>query len=389
MASKSKRLNFSVLERDILLRLIEKNIEIVESKKNDGLTVRRKDAAWARIVAAFNAEHDVVKRTHRQLRKYWNNLKMRAKKSTAVNGYSTLKLPTAKSPAASSTKPTGAASSWNSCGVKTTGGTANDRVGLAQVACANTLADGILLSSLVPIVVKNEPNDPWSPLQGHQNQWEQPQQQQPQQQPQQQELERDAAEHFSPVLEAGPDEDEAEAYSDGRSNGEVENGDGEYGDILDSDAEDMGEVFGCESDSDFRHETADGHPETNCDSSPGQQQWTSVDYARSEHEAKMALLAIQMETAHEQRQLAREIREQTRKRFRLEIQVLEEKRRYRRMKMKALYPQGHSMLPCTHEPGGDLASEKTVDCGKAPPPDKQTSASRHCQNAEQAVVKAT
>ena len=70
-------------------------------------------------------------------------------------------------------------------------------------------------------------------------------------------------------------------------------------------------------------------------------QWTALDLARREHEAKMALLTVQMETAHEQRELAREVRQQTRQRHRLEMQVLEEKRRYRRRKLNSLGAAPH------------------------------------------------
>ncbi len=91
----TKRLHFSILERNFLLRLLEENIDIVESKSNDGVTMRRKDETWARIVSRFNAEPSVVKRTPRQLRKCWTNMKMRAKKS---DGSSSLPALVARAP---------------------------------------------------------------------------------------------------------------------------------------------------------------------------------------------------------------------------------------------------------------------------------------------------
>ncbi|XP_038050109.1 uncharacterized protein LOC119723499 [Patiria miniata] len=331
MESRSKRLNFSVLERDVLLRLIEANIEIVESKRNDGMTVRRKDAAWSRIVAGFNAEHNVVKRTHRQLRKYWNNLKMRAKKSMSSNGYSTLNLPTAGSVALRMGK-----SNSRSPGIpnKTPDGM------VSNGACATT-SGRMPSSSLGTVVVKSEPKDAWS------------------YQEQQSQEGKDGAELCSPVplTEGGQDDEEVDEHP-GRSNGEVTDPEAEFEDVHDSDDEEIGEVFHCEGDSDYRHETAAGVM-SDFDNPSSHHQWTAMDYARNEHEAKMALLTVQMETAHEQRELAREVREQTRQRHRLEMQVLEEKRRYRRIKMNALTPHGHSLVHGTHEPRALEPKQKT------------------------------
>ncbi|KRT84929.1 hypothetical protein AMK59_2990, partial [Oryctes borbonicus] len=60
-----------------LTQLIER-FDILKSKSMDGTTISRKNEAWHRIACLFNAHQETkVKRTPRQLKKLWNNMKHR------------------------------------------------------------------------------------------------------------------------------------------------------------------------------------------------------------------------------------------------------------------------------------------------------------------------
>ncbi|XP_033637312.1 myb/SANT-like DNA-binding domain-containing protein 3 [Asterias rubens] len=273
----TKRLHFSILERNFLLRLLEENIDIVESKCNDGITMRRKDETWARIVSRFNAEPSVVKRTPRQLRKCWTNMKMRAKKSDGssslpglVARHTPQKHETREGPVSVRLQPDS-----DQMGVK------YDSVFSGSGESGADSANGT--------DVKMIPVECWS-------------------------------------------DNEVDGSYSGLGGGS-EDEDGDEGSYHQQDVEERARADFHTSETDFRHETA---------ADSNNSQWTGMDYTRNEHEAKMSLLTIQMETAHEQRELAREMREQTRQRHRLEMQVLEEKRRYRRMKMNRMSSQGKS-----------------------------------------------
>ena len=75
----AKRSYFSELERTILTELVEKYLSIIECKKSDFRSIRRKNEIWTKISEEFNAQMVVQQRTDKQLKKCWENRKSRAK----------------------------------------------------------------------------------------------------------------------------------------------------------------------------------------------------------------------------------------------------------------------------------------------------------------------
>ncbi|GJQ83884.1 hypothetical protein Trydic_g19825 [Trypoxylus dichotomus] len=68
---------FTNVEKNILTQLIER-FDVLNSKSMDGTTISRKNEAWHRIACLFNVHQETkVKRTPRQLKKLWNNMKHR------------------------------------------------------------------------------------------------------------------------------------------------------------------------------------------------------------------------------------------------------------------------------------------------------------------------
>ena len=73
-----------VLEKQqVILELIEANSDIIESKKNYGRTIDKKEKTWDEIVVKFNARHGVTAQNKKQLKAAWKNFKTKAKKEVA------------------------------------------------------------------------------------------------------------------------------------------------------------------------------------------------------------------------------------------------------------------------------------------------------------------
>ncbi|XP_064625947.1 myb/SANT-like DNA-binding domain-containing protein 3 [Lineus longissimus] len=76
----STRQYFSELERSLLIELVDKYKETLESKKNDYKCIKAKSEAWTKVADNFNSQNGVVKRDVKQLKKCWDNIKSSAKK---------------------------------------------------------------------------------------------------------------------------------------------------------------------------------------------------------------------------------------------------------------------------------------------------------------------
>lgn len=83
MTTKVKSPNFTELEKETLLELVNSKKSIIESKTNDGKMVGRKNKEWENIGKEFNSRHGVHIRTLTQLKSLWKNLKARAKSAVA------------------------------------------------------------------------------------------------------------------------------------------------------------------------------------------------------------------------------------------------------------------------------------------------------------------
>ncbi|XP_028678413.1 myb/SANT-like DNA-binding domain-containing protein 3 [Erpetoichthys calabaricus] len=75
--------HFSELEKGVLLSLIDLHRAVLESRKGDAGTVLRKQRTWQLLAQEFNAHPCVFQRDAKQLRKCWENIKARAKKTAA------------------------------------------------------------------------------------------------------------------------------------------------------------------------------------------------------------------------------------------------------------------------------------------------------------------
>ena len=71
------------LEKAILTELVRKYRDILEDKKNDYTSIKRKMDTWETVREEFNSQSGVNKRDPKQLKKCWENLKARAKKHLA------------------------------------------------------------------------------------------------------------------------------------------------------------------------------------------------------------------------------------------------------------------------------------------------------------------
>ncbi|CAH1976703.1 unnamed protein product [Acanthoscelides obtectus] len=71
---------FSERDKLLLISLVNSYKHILENKKTDATNVEKKNGAWKEITDLYNA-NDVCPRTDKQLRKLWENLKQRTRKS--------------------------------------------------------------------------------------------------------------------------------------------------------------------------------------------------------------------------------------------------------------------------------------------------------------------
>lgn len=73
------KVNFTGLEKETLYELVESYKNIIESKKNDGRMIEKKERAWEEIGGKYNARHGVSERSIKQLKGCWQNMKKKAK----------------------------------------------------------------------------------------------------------------------------------------------------------------------------------------------------------------------------------------------------------------------------------------------------------------------
>lgn len=80
-----RRENFSSAEINLLIELVKKYKNIIENKKSDAVTWREKEKGWELLTAEFNTMNPkAVKRTVKNLKGKWDNLKKLTKKKFAA-----------------------------------------------------------------------------------------------------------------------------------------------------------------------------------------------------------------------------------------------------------------------------------------------------------------
>lgn len=72
--------NWQLPERELLLELVEEHYSIVECRKLDGASLKRKHAEWALIARKYNSRTSSAQRTGKDLRAQWGVLRKIAKR---------------------------------------------------------------------------------------------------------------------------------------------------------------------------------------------------------------------------------------------------------------------------------------------------------------------
>ncbi|KAJ8912737.1 hypothetical protein NQ315_016692 [Exocentrus adspersus] len=88
----SKVVPYTLKERLLVVSLVDKHKSIVENKKTDATTIQSKQKEWEIIAFEYNSQADIIttKRTAAQLKKLWNNLKQKKRKTNTDEKYTRL-----------------------------------------------------------------------------------------------------------------------------------------------------------------------------------------------------------------------------------------------------------------------------------------------------------
>ncbi|KAL1474299.1 hypothetical protein MTO96_038083 [Rhipicephalus appendiculatus] len=78
-----KKVNFSEEERAVLLDLLSRHRSVVENKRTDAASASRKRDSWEKIEDEFNSRHNVTPRKWTQLKKCWENMKDKWRRTNA------------------------------------------------------------------------------------------------------------------------------------------------------------------------------------------------------------------------------------------------------------------------------------------------------------------
>ncbi|XP_045541032.1 myb/SANT-like DNA-binding domain-containing protein 3 [Papilio machaon] len=82
---RKKQKPYSEYERQTLMQLVQQKIDIVENRRTDVITQKKKNDAWEDIRNKFNNSDNVShKASVAQLKKMWQNLKSRAREAKAA-----------------------------------------------------------------------------------------------------------------------------------------------------------------------------------------------------------------------------------------------------------------------------------------------------------------
>ncbi|KAJ9587227.1 hypothetical protein L9F63_019251 [Diploptera punctata] len=83
-SSRKKAPPLSPCEKKLLIELVEKYKDVVENKKTDDVNFQKKCLAWKSISIEFNSMPNTVKRTGKQLKKCWLNMKHRSRQEQFI-----------------------------------------------------------------------------------------------------------------------------------------------------------------------------------------------------------------------------------------------------------------------------------------------------------------
>lgn len=83
MDKKVRSLNFTIIEKEILLNLVDKYRFIIENKETNGLINKRKKGAWENVAQEYNATQTSGVRAAVQLKTLYEHMKKTARKNRA------------------------------------------------------------------------------------------------------------------------------------------------------------------------------------------------------------------------------------------------------------------------------------------------------------------
>jgi len=75
---------FTPFEKSLLFELINSKKNVIESKESDYGSHRSRRKAWADIALKFQSTNGASYRTEAQLKRFWSNCKVRAKKKVTM-----------------------------------------------------------------------------------------------------------------------------------------------------------------------------------------------------------------------------------------------------------------------------------------------------------------
>ena len=77
---KEKTPQLTAQERILLLELVSASKKVIECKKSDCGSIKSKQKAWTKIMTEFCCQPGTTRRSAKQLKKCWENLKRKSKK---------------------------------------------------------------------------------------------------------------------------------------------------------------------------------------------------------------------------------------------------------------------------------------------------------------------
>lgn len=98
-----RSLNFTVLEKEVLLDLATKYKDVLENNKTDGASVQEKKNTWVKLTNEFNSHANVNKRGVENLKTGLDNIKKNSKKNISGDKVRTFKTGGGSSPSRIST----------------------------------------------------------------------------------------------------------------------------------------------------------------------------------------------------------------------------------------------------------------------------------------------
>ncbi|KAF9417151.1 hypothetical protein HW555_005662 [Spodoptera exigua] len=84
MSDRKRGPNWHLAEKILLVDLVTEHFSIIENKRTDAITMRQKNAEWAKIAESYNCETTFTHRAADNLKAQWESLKKSTRKEAAA-----------------------------------------------------------------------------------------------------------------------------------------------------------------------------------------------------------------------------------------------------------------------------------------------------------------